>query len=511
MYFMKKVYYKCGIALSCTTMSVFSMEETKQPNILFVFSDDHAVKAVGAYGSELTKLAPTPNIDRIANEGALFKNNFCANSICGPSRACVLTGKHSHINGFTTNHKKFDGEQQTFPKLLQKAGYRTAIFGKWHLKSNPTGFDKWMVYPGQGSYYNPGYLTQKGRKQIPGYSVEVTTDLTLDFIKEHKDTDKPFMVMCQYKAPHRNWMPGPKYLNKFDDVTFPEPDTLFDDYKNRTSSAAKHKMGIDEHMSMFYDLKVEAQPGQYKGSMERFLKRMTKEQRAVWDKAYAEKNAKFIAANLTGKDLVRWKYQRYIKDYLRCVAAVDDNIGRLLDYLAETGLDKNTIVVYSSDQGFYLGEHGWFDKRWMYEESMREPLVMRWPEMITPGMKITQLTQNIDFAPTFIEAAGVVVPEDIQGKSLMPLFKQDNPTWRKSVYYHYYEGGGHGVATHYGVRGERYKLIFFDRPREWELYDLKVDPSEMNNVYGSPEMESVVKKMKAELEKLSLQYKVKKK
>ncbi|VGO12351.1 Arylsulfatase [Pontiella desulfatans] len=497
-----------GIAIILVMAFATAAMAAEKPNILFIFSDDHAVKSISAYGlNEITQLAPTPNIDRIAEGGALFENNFCANSICAPSRACVLTGKHSHINGQRGNRDTFDGTQQTFPKLLQQAGYSTAIFGKWHLKSDPTGFNQWNVLEGQGTYYAPDFLTANGTQETTGYSTEIVTDLAMDYLKKNKDSDKPFMVMCQYKAPHRNWMPAPAYLNKFDDVTFPEPDTLFDDYTGRTRSASEHKMGIDEHMSMFYDLKVAEQPGRYNKAMTLFMKRMTPEERTAWDAAYDPKNKKFIESNLSGKALVRWKYQRYIKDYLRCVAAVDDNIGRLLDYLKKNGLEENTIVVYSSDQGFYLGEHGWFDKRWMYEESLRQPLAMRWPGVINPGTRIRQLTQNIDIAPTFIEAAGQKIPEEIQGESLLPLFQESSPQWRDAIYYQYYDGGGHGVARHYGVRDDRYKLIHLYDTDDWELFDLQNDPNEMNSEYNNPEYSMTVERMKKKLAALQTQYK----
>jgi len=474
-----------------------------KPNVIFIFSDDHATQAISAYGSKINQ---TPNIDRIAREGALFEANFCTNSICGPSRASILTGKHSHKNGFKSNGNRFNPEQMTFPKLLQKVGYQTAVFGKWHLGTNPTGFDQWMVYPGQGSYYKPDYITPKGKKVIPGYSVEVTTDLALDFLAKQKK-DNPFLLMCQYKAPHRNWMPGPKYLTKYDDVSIPEPDTLFDDYSKRASVLGKHKMGIDAHMSFFYDLKVQGhEDKRYAKFMNSFLGRMSKEQRAAWDSAYGPKNEAFRKSNLQGKDLVRWKYQRYVKDYLRCVAAVDDGVGRILESLDKLGLSENSIVIYSSDQGFYLGEHGWYDKRWIYEESLKMPLVMRWPGKIKPGTKIKKLTQNIDFAPFFLEAAGAEVPEEIQGMSLTPLFEKPNAKWRKAIYYHYYEAGGHGVPAHYGIRDERYKLIHFPRTDEWNLVDLKEDPQEMQSVHEDPAYEKTLADMRAKLSGLQKKY-----
>jgi len=478
----------------------------KSPNIIFMFADDHAVQAISAFGSKINK---TPNIDRIAENGAKFTRNFCANSICSPSRACVITGKHSHMNG-VTEWQKFDGSQFTFPKALQAAGYSTGIFGKWHLGSNPTGFDEWMVYPGQGHYYNPVYRTPQGNKKITGYSVDVTTDQALGFLQRSKDSGKPFLLMCQFKAPHRTWMPATRFLHKYDDVTIPEPDTLFDDYSDRASPAAKHRMGIDKHMRMSYDLKVPNAKG--KGIYDHG--RMTPEQRAAWDAAYGPKNKAFKDANLKGKELVKWKYQRYIKDYLRCIAAVDENVGRILDFLKENGLDKNTIVVYSADQGFYLGEHGWFDKRWMYEESFRMPLIISWPGVIKPGTTISQLTQNIDFAPTFLEAAGLPVPAEIQGVSLIPLFKDPKAPWRDALYYHYYNHGGnkiqprgeHGVPRHCGVRTERYKLIQYYTTGEWELFDLKNDPEELHSEYDNPEYAAIRKELKSKLDKLVKQY-----
>jgi len=495
-----------GAGLACTAVYPnilkMALNLPKRPNILFLFSDDHACQSISAYGGRLSSIAPTRNIDRIASEGALFKRNFCANSICAPSRACVLTGKHSNLNGQRTNGDTFDGSQQTFPKLFQQAGYKTALIGKWHLRSTPTGFDHWMIYPGQGDYYNPEYITPEGKKQITGYSVEVTTDLALDWMKQQEGTDKPFLMMCQYKVPHRTWMPGPKYLHLFDDITIPEPDTLFDDYSGRTSSAAKHEMGIDKHMQMTYDLKVPMNGQQVYG-----VHRMNEEQKKLWNEAYDKKNEEFLKANLQGKDLVRWKYQRYMKDYLRCIRALDDNIGRILDYLEKSGLDKNTLVMYSSDQGFYLGEHGWFDKRWMYEESFSMPLVMKWPGVIKPGSKISGLTQNIDFAPTFLAAAGLSVPKDIQGESMIPLFEGKTPEdWRKSLYYHYYEQGEHNVARHYGVRTENYKLIRFYDTDEWELFDLQKDPKEMKSVYDDPAYHDIREQMKVELDRLRKKY-----
>jgi len=478
----------------------------KKPNILFLFSDDHAVQAISAYGSKINK---TPNIDRIGNEGIILDRCFCCNSICAPSRAAILTGKHSHANGLMTNLNTFDGSQQTFPKLMQADGYQTALIGKWHLKTDPTGFDYWEILPGQGSYYNPDFITADGKKRYPGYATDVITDMALDWLKTSRDSDKPFMLMCQHKAPHRVWAPNLKHLHLYDDVTIPEPPTLFDDYANRNSTLKDNEMQIAKHMMMDYDLKVAG--SKVKDSLGRAfknpeLKRMTPEQRKQWDAAYEPKNEAFRKANLTGKDLVHWKYQRYIKDYLRCVASVDENIGRMLDYLDETGLAENTLVVYSSDQGFYLGEHGWYDKRWMYEESFRMPFVARWPAVIQPKQRTKKLAQNIDFGPTFLDAGKLPIPADMQGVSLMPLFTDTATKWRKSLYYHYYEKGEHHVPEHYGVRTDRYKLIYYPATNEWELFDLDKDPHELKSVYDDPAYANVRADLHKELKKLQKQY-----
>ena len=488
----------------------------KQPNILFFFADDHTCQAISAYRSTWfgttralgRPINETPNIDRLAKEGALFENSFCTNSICAPSRAVVLTGKFSHINGVVRNGRTFDGAQQTYPKLLQAAGYQTAMIGKWHLRSEPTGFDYWHVLPGQGAYYNPDFRTPEGIKRYEGYTTDVIADLSLDWLKNKRDPSRPFLLHSWHKAPHRNWQPGPKHLTTFDDVTMPEPPTLFDDYANRASPASKQAMEIDRHMSMGSDLKVtDPLTGMKKGGRGGF-NRLTEEQRKLWDQAYVAKNEAFRKANPEGAELVRWKYQRYVKDYLRCIASVDDAVGRILKYLDESGLAENTIVVYGSDQGFFLGEHGWFDKRWMYEESLRMPLLMRWPGMIKSGTRIPQLVQNIDYAPTFIEAAGVAVPEDLQGQSLMRLLNgKGSADWRKSIYYHYFEfPGGHSVRRHCGVRTERYKLMHFYLEKEWELFDLEKDPLEMKSVYGDPAYSAIQAELTAELERLKKHY-----
>jgi len=466
----------------------------QRPNIIYVMTDDHARHAIGAYGS---KVNTTPHIDRLAKEGMRFDRCFVTNSICGPCRAVVLTGKHSHANGFLTNGNRFDGSQQTMPKLLRKAGYTTAMVGKWHLKSDPTGFDFWEILIGQGPYYNPPMIRNGERVSHTGYTTDIITDVALDWLKNKRDKSKPFLLMYQHKAPHRNWQPGPKYLHKYDDVTIPEPETLWDDYTGRGSAAKQQTMTIERHLNA-NDLKLQAP------------RNLTPAQRKAWDAAYNPKNEAFRKAGLTGKALVRWKYQRYMKDYLRCIASVDDNLGRVLTYLDESGLAKNTVVIYTSDQGFYLGDHGWFDKRWMYRESLVNAFLVRWPGTVEPGSTCDYMCQNLDYAPTMLEIAGVGVPADMQGVSLEGLLKGRKPKkWRKSIYYHYYEfPGAHSVRRHYGVRTDRYKLMYFYNLKEWELYDLQKDPSELKSVYGDPAYASVVKELTAELERLRKQYKV---
>lgn len=472
-----------------------AVAEQKRPNIVFIFSDDHAYQAVSAYGSRVNQ---TPNIDRIAAEGMLFNKCYVTNSICGPARAVIQTGKHSHLNGFYRNGLTFNGDQQTFPKLLQKAGYQTAIIGKWHLASVPQGFDYSEVLIGQGPYYNPPMRKNgKATKHI-GYTSDIITDLTIKWLKEGRSTEKPFMLMMQHKAPHRNWMPGPKYINKYDDVTIPEPSTLFDDYSTRGTAAHEQDMSIKKTMNPS-DLKLTQPRG------------LTEEQLKMWNAAYAEKNKAFREANLSGKDLIRWKYQRYIKDYIRCIDSVDEAVGRVLDYLKETGLDKNTIVIYTSDQGFYLGEHGWFDKRFMYEESFRTPLVVRWPGVIKPGtVNDKDIVSNLDFAQTFLDIAGAPQPSDMQGLSLKPVFEGNTPdNWRKTFYYHYYEYPAvHSVRKHNGVTTGRFKLINFYNEKEQEFYDLKNDPHELNNLIDSKEHQEKIKELRLELARLKEYYKV---
>ena len=451
-------------------------------------SDDHAYQAVSAYGYGLNN---TPNIDRLAAEGAIFTRGSVTNSICAPSRAVMLTGKHSFKNGKVDNLQPFNWDQDNFAKMLQRAGYNTALIGKIHLNGLPQGFDYADVLPGQGSYYNPDFIENGKEKQIHGYVTTITTDLALDWLENQREKDKPFLLLYHQKAPHRTWMPEEKYLTLFDDRTFDLPDNFFDDYEGRPA-AANHEMGIFEHMDVVYDLKMldkeEELQTKYRQYGKRIYDRMDPEQKAVWDAYYDPLIEEFKAAKLEGKELAHWKFNRYIKDYLRSIQSVDDGVGRVLDYLDENGLAENTIVVYTSDQGFYLGEHGWFDKRFMYEESFRTPLLMRYPKEIKAGEKLDQLVQNLDFAPTFLDYAGVDIPDDIQGESFRRVVSGKTDNYRDHAYYTYYEyPAEHSVMRHYGIRTDRYKLIHFYHDKDyWELYDLDEDPTEMNNVYGQP-------------------------
>lgn len=496
--------------------SLATADAADRPNILFIFSDDHAPHAIGAYDGWLKSVNPTPEIDKLAAQGMLFQNSFCTNSICGPSRAVIQTGKHSHANGFMNNGNSFDWNQQTFPKLLQKAGYTTAIYGKSHLKGKPQGYDDWKVLPGQGLYYNPDMITPEGRKKIDGHCTDVVTDLAVEWLKEGRDHQKPFMLMVQHKAPHRNWMPAPRHLELYDDIELPIPSTLFDKWHDNAAPARFQELEIDRHMHLNFDLFVDLTPdfdgkaleGRFDRSAWNNMKRMTAEQMQTWRDFYGPRDESFHNANLQADDLVRWKYQRYAKNYLRCVKGVDESVGTLMSTLKELNIDDNTIVIYSSDQGFYIGDHGWFDKRWMYEESMKMPLIVKWPGVTQPGAQDTHLVQNLDYAETFLEIAGADVPDDMQGKSLVPLLKGEKPAdWRKSVYYHYYEYPSvHMVPRHFGVRGERYKLMKFYQFDEWEFYDLQEDPDELTNQYNNPAYADRIAEMKVELERLRTEY-----
>ncbi len=495
---------------SCSPKEGSSGRAANPMNILYIMADDHSFQTISAYDRRYIQ---TPNIDRIAREGVRFTNSFVANSISGPSRACMLTGKHSHKNGFIDNAHTFDGSQQTFPKLLQKAGYQTAMIGKWHLTSDPTGFDYWNILVGQGDYYNPVFIENGEMRQIEGYATNITTDLALDWLSNKRDKNKPFCLLLHHKAPHRTWMPDTCDLRLYDDVTFPLPANFYDDYAGRIA-ASEQEMSIFKDMDIVYDLKMADRENEVHSSNVGLEKagralyaHMNPDQKAAWDAYYDPIIQDFKARNRTGKDLAEWKYQRYMHDYLRVIHSLDRNIGVVLDYLEKNDLLENTLVVYTSDQGFYMGEHGWFDKRFMYEESFRTPLLMRLPG----GKKgdIPQLVQNIDYAPTFLDLAGIPVPADIQGESLLPLLEGKYPeNWRNSLYYHYYEyPAEHSVKRHYGVRDDRYKLIHFYYDIDaWELYDLQEDPCEMNNLYGKPGYEEITRRMRSELHVLQKRY-----
>ena len=483
-----------------------------RPNILFVFSDDHACHAIGAYGSPF---GATPHLDALAANGVLFTANYCGNALCGPSRATILTGLHSHGNGFCRNGNVFDGSQTTFPKLLQRVGYQTAIVGKWHLESEPTGFDHWLVLPDQGQYYNPDFLGKDGKKSFVGHVTNLTTRFAIEWL-ERRDAKRPFLLMCQHKAPHRNWLPAPEELGLFRDRDLPEPATLFDDHKGRMPARRETEMEIARHMTLHYDLMVpptdaeRASLSELDRSYTNQRARMNDEQRAEWDAAFAKEDAAFRRENPQGEQRVRWMYQRYIKNYLRCVAGVDRSVGELLAWLdAHPDVKANTLVIYASDQGFFLGEHGYYDKRWMDEECFQMPLVMQWPGHLEGGRKITQLTQNIDFAPTFLELAGAPVPDGLHGKSLVPLLEGRDVPWRDAVYYHYYESQAtHRVPAMYGVRTATHKLVRYYEP-QWnceELFDLVADPDERQNVAGDPAYAEVLAGLRKRLAALRAEY-----
>ncbi|MEM6801521.1 MAG: sulfatase [Bacteroidota bacterium] len=492
---------------------------TAQPNILFIMSDDHAYQAISAYSDRLIQ---TPNIDRIAKEGMLFKNACVTNSICAPSRAVILTGKHSHLNGKIDNHFPFDTNNVTFPQILHQNGYQTAMFGKLHFGNSPKGFDQFKILPGQGSYYNPDFITKnEGRINVTGYTTDIITDMTLDWLENERDTTQPFFLAYLHKAPHREWLPPERHYKGFTKKTFPEPANLFDDYRGRGRAAKEAEMNLLTHMNWAGDSKVYPEvmdelgipetANWDKGAFEREVGRQNEEQRAKWDAVYRPIIEEFKKnyPNMSEEDLMRWRYQRYMQDYLGSIAAVDDGVGEVLDYLDEHGLRENTIVVYTSDQGFYLGEHGWFDKRFIYDESFKTPLMVRWPEVIEAGTENTQMVQNLDFAQTFLSAANIPEPTDMQGVSLLPLFEGKTEGFRDAVYYHYYEYPSiHMVKRHYAIVTEEYKLVhFYYDVDEWELYDRKNDPMEMKNEYNNPKYEGVIVELRNKLAELRVQYK----
>ena len=497
----------------------FRPKKQKKPNIVFIMSDDHAYQAISAYDKRLTK---TPNIDRIANEGMLFTNACVTNSICAPSRAVILTGKHSHINGKIDNYFPFDSTNITFPQILQANGYQTAMFGKLHFGNNPKGFDEFQILPDQGDYYNPDFITKKeGRKKLLGYVTDIITNLTINWLKNERDEDKPFFLAYLHKAPHREWLPAQRHFKEYLQKTFPEPTTLFDNYEGRGRASKEAEMNLLTHMNWAGDSKVFPENIQKLGIKEshpydiRFYNntvgRMNPEQRKAWDEAYGKMNDEFVKKypTMTDKEKMQWRYQRYMQDYLGCIASVDDGVGKVLDFLKQNNLEENTIVVYTSDQGFYLGEHGWFDKRFIFDESFKTPLLVKWPTVIKPGSKNTQMVQNLDFAQTFLEAAGIKAPSDMQGESLIPILKGNGKNFRDAAYYHYYEYPSiHMVKRHYGIVTEKYKLVhFYYDIDEWELYDRINDKNEMKNVYNDPKYASVKKELHQKLAQLRVKYK----
>lgn len=478
------------------------MPASKPYNIVYIMTDDHTAQMMSCYDNRYIE---TPNLDRIANDGVRFVNSFVANSLSGPSRACMFTGKHTCGNKFYDNTTcVFDGSQQTFPKILRENGYQTAVIGKWHLESLPTGFDYWEVVPGQGDYFNPDFITMNNDTVVrKGYITNLITDMSIDWMENRRNKEKPFCLFIHHKAIHRNWLPEIKNLALYEDKTFPLPDNFYDDYKGRPA-AASQEMSIFKDMDLIYDLKMLKE-----GKDLSYIERMDADDRKAFDTFYAPIIEDFYKRDLKGKELAEWKYQRYMRDYAKVVKSLDDNVGRVLDYLKEKDMLDNTLVVYTSDQGFYMGEHGWFDKRFMYEESMHTPLIMHLPKGLDARGDITELVQNIDYGPTILDLAGISLPEDMHGISMLPLLKGEHPVnWRKALYYHFYEyPAEHMVKRHYGVRTERYKLIhFYNDIDVWELYDLKNDPAEMYNIYGQPGTEEVTAELKTTLLDLQQQY-----
>jgi arylsulfatase A-like enzyme len=512
------------ISFTFVTLLVFvscniehQQQDQSRPNIIFIMSDDHATKAISAYDSTLIQ---TPNIDRLAEEGLRFTNANVTNSLCAPSRAVMLTGKYSHLNGLRDNRDTFNGDQMSWVKLLREQGYATSMIGKWHLKTAPQGFDYWDILVGQGPYYNPRFIQNGDTTQAEGYTTDLIMDKALHQLKT-RDGSEPFAMLIHNKAPHRNWMPDSTHMDMFTGRDIPLPETFFDDYSTRSAAAKEQDLEIRD-MFLSYDLKL--QPRYFEeetgtgGGPENFdavpiwediYSSLTPHQQKIWDAHYDSVGQSFQERNLDGKELALWKYQRYMKDYLRTIASVDDNVGRLLDYLDEAGLTENTIVVYTSDQGFFLGEHGWYDKRFMYEPSLKTPLIIRYPKEIEAGSTSDDLVMNLDFAPTFVDAAGLSVPDEMQGRSLRPIFNNRAEDWRQSMYYHYYEypHGWHSVKKHYGIKTDRYKLIhFYDDIDAWELYDLESDPQEVNNLYENPDYKLLADSLKNELKQLQIQY-----
>ena len=522
---MKKITISIA-AVAVIAIGTFSFKQAtkkiqagRRPNIVFIMSDDHAYQAISAYSNRLTQ---TPNIDRIAKEGMLFSNACVTNSICAPSRAVILTGKHSHLNGKIDNNFPFDTTNITFPQLLQANGYETAMFGKLHFGNSPKGFDEFKILPDQGDYYNPDFITKKeGKKKIMGYVTDIITDMTINWLGKERDKEKPFFLAYLHKAPHREWLPAERHFKEFINKKFPEPATLFDKYEGRGSASKQAEMNLLTHMNWAGDSKIKPENMDKLGIKESHpydkrnydytVGRMNAEQRKVWDATYDKMNEEFIKnyPKMSDTDKMKWRYQRYMQDYLGCIASVDEGVGKVLDFLKENGLEENTIVIYTSDQGFYLGEHGWFDKRFIFDESFKTPLLIKWPGVIKAGSKNSQMVQNLDYAQTFLEAAGVKPPADMQGESLIPIFKGQGKNFRDAAYYHYYEYPGiHMVKRHYGIVTEKYKLVhFYHDVDEWELYDRTNDKNELKNVYNDPKYTKIKAEMHKKLTALRVKYK----
>ncbi len=500
------------IKILLLALPLFSIAQQHRPNILYIMSDDHDANAISAYNQTYIK---TPNIDRIAKEGIQFNRSFVGNSLCGPARATLLTGLHSHKNGFIDNNSRFDGTQMTMPKLMQQAGYQTAVIGKWHLVSYPTGFDYWKVIPGQGVYYEPQIIGMKGDTSVyHGYTTDIITNEAIQWMQNKRDTSKPFMMLLHHKAPHRNFLPPLKYIEQFHTQTFPEPASLYTDTAGRGSAWRLQTMSILPDMLLSSDLKVDPQylmdiPWLKPDAAEikyyhQIMNRIPAKEREKIKEIYKERGLIIEKLRPKGKELLKWKYQWYMQDYLATVASVDENVGRVLDYLDQSGLSKNTLVVYTSDQGFFLGQNGWFDKRWMYDISMRSPLMARWPGHIAPNTKSNEMVQNIDYAPTLLDVAGISIPSNMHGISLKPILTASSKSLsRKSLYYHFYEyKGAHTVLAHVGVRTDKYKLIYFYSVNEWQLFDLQKDPAELSNLINNKSYQSIFTDLKKELIRL---------
>ncbi|APU10019.1 sulfatase [Cellulophaga lytica] len=502
-------------AIGCKQKKSPEKQTKKRPNIIYIMSDDHAVQAISAYNHPISKLAPTPNIDKIATEGAIFNGSYVTNSICGPSRAVILTGKHSHINGFRQNGDHFDGNQETLPKILKKEGYQTALMGKWHLHDYPQGFDDWKILVDQGNYYNPDFIINGDTTRVQGYATDLITADAINWLKNKRKDSVPFFLMVQHKAPHRNWMPALRHLNKYDSVSFTLPTSYFPEFNNQKASRAQLQT-IYNDMYEGHDLKLSTGVNKTKLAHNPWttdFDRMTETQRGTWDSAYLAKNNAFYEADLSNEEIAIWKGQRYLQDYMATIAAVDEGVGEILDYLKANNLDENTIVVYTSDQGFYMGENGWFDKRFMYEDSFRTPLLIKYPKAIQPGMQINALVQNLDYAPTILDFVGIPnKAKDMQGVSFKGLLNGsvNESDFRDAIYYHYYDYPAfHMVKKHYGIRTKRYKLIhFYDDIDSWEFYDLETDPKEQNNQINNAAYTKEIKLMHTKLKQLQKEYKI---